>query len=97
MNDVIADISMPRQDVTLAWGTAKGAQIAGVSPAALDDLVHDLRQPLSTIESLAYFLEITSCDDKVREHLQRIQAMVSRAHGILDRSCNSCGVTPSVA
>lgn len=85
MND-ISQVILPRQDATPARGS-KGTEGAGVTPAALDDLVHDLRQPLSTIESLAYLLEITSLDDAVRGHLQRIQQMVSHAHGILDRSC----------
>lgn len=89
MNDVVQQITMPRQDVTLNRGITKGDQIAGVAPVALDDLVHELRQPLSAIESLAYFLEITASDERVRGHLQRIQKMVSRAHGILDHSLES--------
>ena len=95
MNDVVAEISMPRQDVTLARGCSKGIQTVGVSPAALDDLIHELRQPLSTIDSLAYFLEITSADSNMRDHLQRIQAMVSRVHDILDRSSEIRAFTPS--
>jgi len=86
MNEVVSEIAMSRQDVTLARGTTKGNQFAGANPAALEDLIHELRQPLSTIDSLAYFLEITSSDETIRMHLQRIQSMVSRAHGILDRS-----------
>ena len=97
MNDVLPQVAAPRQDATLARGIQKGNQIAGVSPAALDDLAHELRQPLSAIESLAYFLEITAPDDKVRGHLQRIQAMVSRAHGILDRSCGARAVAHTAA
>jgi signal transduction histidine kinase len=97
MNDVVSEIAIPRQDVTLVRGSARGNQFAGVNPAAHDDLIHELRQPLSTIDALAYFLEITSADDAVRAHLQRIQAMVSRAHGILDRSSNIRGAKPSAA
>jgi signal transduction histidine kinase len=97
MNDVIPQMTMPRQDVTLGRGIAKADQIAGVAPAGLDDLVHDLRQPLSAIESLAYFLEITAADEKVRVHLQRIQAMVCRAHGILDRSLDSRRIAPTLS
>jgi len=50
---------------------------------ALDDLAHELRQPLSVIESLAYYLELTSQDAKACRHLQQIQAMVLRANQIL--------------
>lgn len=97
MNNVVAEMSMPRPDVNLTRGTTKGGQIAGATPAALDDLIHELRQPLSSIDCLAYFLEITSSDEKVREHLQRIQAMVCRAHTILDRSHVVPGLAPSMA
>ena len=89
MNEVVPQLTLPRQDANLARGIRKGAEIAVVPPAALDDLVHELRQPLSAIDSLAYFLEITTVDDAMRSHLQRIQAMVSRAHGILDRACSA--------
>jgi signal transduction histidine kinase len=53
----------------------------------LDDLAHEVRQPLSVIESLAYYLELTCTDEKTRAHLQRIQAMVLQAGLILKRSC----------
>lgn len=96
MKEVVSEIALPRQDVPPGRGHAKG-QYAGASPAAFDDLLHDLRQPLSAIESLAYFLEITSSDESVRGHLQRIQAMVARAHGILDHSTHSHSISPSAA
>jgi signal transduction histidine kinase len=97
MNNVLSEVAMSRRDVSLGRGSTKGNQLAGVNPAALDDLVHELRQPLSTIDSLAHFLEITSSDETVRVHLQRIQAMVVRAHGILDGSCDMQPVTAGVA
>ncbi|MDQ2773946.1 MAG: hypothetical protein M3Y57_03310 [Acidobacteriota bacterium] len=53
--------------------------------SALDELVHELRQPLSVIESLAYFLELTSKDDTVCRHLQQIQAMVLQTNQILSK------------
>ena len=72
-----------------------GSPLAGTSAAAavhttttaLDDLAHEVRQPLSVIESLAYYLELTCTDEKTRAHLQRIQAMVLQASLILKRSC----------
>jgi hypothetical protein len=42
-------------------------------------------------------MEMTSDDEAVRRHSQRIQAMVSRAHGIIDNSAHGYGVTPSAA
>lgn len=57
------------------------------TPSLIDELAHEVRQPLSVIESLAYYLEITSTDEKTRAHLQRIQAMVLQANLILKRTC----------
>jgi len=60
---------------------------ARTTATALDDLAHEVRQPLSVIESLAYYLELTCTDEKTRAHLQRIQAMVLQASLILKRNC----------
>ncbi len=86
MNEVLAEISTPRQDATLVLTNNEGNLAAGVNPAALDHMLHELRQPLSTIDCLAYLLELTSSDDQVREHVHSIQLMVSKAHSILDES-----------
>jgi signal transduction histidine kinase len=60
---------------------ASSVENPGVSP--LDEAVHELRQPLSVIESLAYYLELTSEDESACAHLRQIQAMVERVHCIL--------------
>jgi signal transduction histidine kinase len=52
----------------------------------LDDFVHELRQPLSTIECLTYYLELVSTDLQLRPHLQRIRDMVKQANHILERT-----------
>jgi signal transduction histidine kinase len=49
----------------------------------IGDLVHELRQPLSAIESMAYYLELTCADEKTCAHARQIQAIVQRAHRIL--------------
>jgi signal transduction histidine kinase len=47
-------------------------------------LAHDLRQPLSTIESIAYYLTlILPEDEKVREQLDRIQQLVEQSNWML--------------
>ena len=58
----------------------------GVHPVDLDQLTHELRQPLSTIESLAYYLELTAVDDHVCRHLEQIRHMVTRANYILEHA-----------
>jgi hypothetical protein len=55
-------------------------------PAELEELVHDLRQPLSTIECLTYYLELVCADGQTQSHLHRIQEMVSEANHILERA-----------
>jgi signal transduction histidine kinase len=59
------------------------------SPAApvevLRAVAHELRQPLSNIESIAYYLKLVSpCGDrKVKEQLSRIEELVEQSHWIL--------------
>jgi hypothetical protein len=56
------------------------------TPAELEELVHDLRQPLSTIECLTYHLELVCADRQTQSHLRRIQEMVLQANYILERA-----------
>ncbi|MGC2659386.1 MAG: hypothetical protein WA324_15630 [Bryobacteraceae bacterium] len=65
---------------------ASGCRSACVDPALLADLIHEVRQPLSTIECLAYYLELTSEDEGVRQQMQRIQELIWQANGILENS-----------
>ena len=87
MNPVLSNISLPRQEASRDGGNSQGSEMTGVTPAALDDFVHELRQPLSAIESLAYYLELSVADKSVLPHLKRIRALVDEAHGILERGC----------
>jgi nitrogen-specific signal transduction histidine kinase len=59
---------------------------ASMDQAAVGELVHELRQPLSTIECLAYYLEITCADESVCEQVRRIQRLVSQANRILEET-----------
>ena len=56
--------------------------------AEFDELVHDLRQPLSTIECLTYYLELVCADGHTQSQLHRIQEMVLEANHILERASN---------
>ena len=90
MNELFSRSSIPRKEASLSRGDLRGGQLAGVYPAALDNLLHELRQPLSIIESLAYCLERSATDGTTLAHLSRIQAMVVEAHCILERACAAC-------
>lgn len=54
----------------------------------IEDLVHDLRQPLSTIECLTYYLELVCEDAQTQSHLHRIQEMLLQVNHILERASN---------
>jgi nitrogen-specific signal transduction histidine kinase len=52
------------------------------------DLAHELRQPLSAIEAIAYYLEMTLPAEQVavRQHLLRIQKLVEQSSDIVSRA-----------
>jgi len=52
------------------------------------NLVHDLRQPLSTIEAIAYYLEMTLPAEQLeaRRYLARLQAVVQESNLLLTKS-----------
>lgn len=58
---------------------------------ALHNLAHELRQPLSTIEAMAYYLEMTLPADQIdtRQYLCRMQQLIEQANGILNRAVRS--------
>ena len=85
MNNVFA-VSASGSQSSLEYDALENRRRTGANPVNLDDLAHELRQPLSTIESLAYYLEITTVDDQVCQCVEQIRRMVSRANGILDHA-----------
>jgi signal transduction histidine kinase len=65
------------------------ASVAIASPEArLHDLIHDLRQPLSSIEAIAYYLEMTLPAGQLdaRHQMSQLQRLVADASDILDRA-----------
>ena len=65
--------------------TSLGAQAPRVSEDSFINLAHELRQPLSTIESIAYYLELTIPPDQVqaRIYVARLQQIVMEASAIV--------------
>jgi signal transduction histidine kinase len=51
--------------------------------SVLHAIAHEIRQPLSTIESIAYYLSLVLDDDKHREQLARVQQLVEQSNWIL--------------
>lgn len=64
-------------------------------PAQMEDaicnLAHDLRQPLSAIEAIAYYLEMTLPIEQLdaRKHLLRLQELVETSSSILSHAVNA--------
>ena len=58
------------------------------------NLAHDLRQPLSAIEAIAYYLEKTLPADQLeaRKYLMRLQELVETSSTILSEAVNSARV-----
>lgn len=61
-------------------------QRTGVDRVRMEELAHELRQPLSAIESLAYYLEITATDEQTRVRLEQIRFLVERTNRILNQA-----------
>jgi signal transduction histidine kinase len=63
---------------------------APTSPAPAEEslqlLVHELRQPLSSIEAIAYYLEMTLPAEQfqARQYMRRLQQLVDQASSLLD-------------
>ena len=53
----------------------------------LRDFIHELRQPLSSIEAIAYYLEMTLPAEQVqaRGHMTQLQRLVAEASAVLER------------
>jgi nitrogen-specific signal transduction histidine kinase len=79
--------SVSPQGAFLASDVVPRAEHPGASASQLQELAHELRQPLGTIESIAYYLQITSSDEKLNAQLGLIQALVTEASTILERCC----------
>ena len=86
MNQALTPFSAPPQVDSLAHGELRHRRRDENDSTEIHELIHELRQPLDVIESLAFYLEITSSDQYAREHLQKIQAMVARVNQILQHS-----------
>jgi signal transduction histidine kinase len=61
--------------------------------SVLRTIAHEIRQPLSTIESIAYYLSLSlPANDEHREQLARVQQMVEQSNWILS---NGLGLADS--
>jgi len=54
------------------------------------ELIHDLRQPLSSIEAIAYYLEMTlpPGQSQARHYMHRLQELVERSNEILEQAAS---------
>lgn len=64
------------------------ASVEMASEERLRDLVHELRQPLSSIEAIAYYLEMTlpAGQCQAREYMVQLQRLVEDTNTILERA-----------
>jgi signal transduction histidine kinase len=52
------------------------------------DFIHDLRQPLSSIEAIAYYLEMTLPPEQqqARQYMRKLQQLVDEANSMLQHA-----------
>jgi signal transduction histidine kinase len=89
MNKVAPPFNLTTQDAPLAHSEIFSRKLAGANPVFSEEIIHELRQPLGVIDSLAYYLELTAVDETLYAHLEQIRAMVSQANRILERASGS--------
>ena len=65
----------------------------GATFDVMSGVAHELRQPLSSIESIAYYLGLVlpQSDARAQEHLARIQELVEQSHWILSSGLRLAG------
>jgi signal transduction histidine kinase len=58
------------------------------SDESVRELIHELRQPLSSIEAIAYYLEMTlpAGQSQARHYMHRLQQLVERSNEILEQA-----------
>ena len=58
------------------------------------EFIHDMRQPLSSIEAIAYYLEMTLPAEQLqaRQYMRRLQQLVDEANSILHHAAVDAGV-----
>lgn len=58
------------------------------------NFIHDLRQPLSSIEAIAYYLEMTLPAEQLqaRQYMRKLQQLVDDANSILHHAAVDVGV-----
>jgi hypothetical protein len=61
------------------------------------DLIHDLRQPLSSIEAIAYYLEMTLPPEQIqaRLYMRRLQQLVDQTSSVLQDA--AAGIRKEIA
>jgi len=84
---------MPKMPKTMSAAVLTETFYVGAPPQAsspeerLRDCIHELRQPLSSIEAIAYYLEMTLPAEQVqgRWHMTQLQRLVAEASAVLER------------
>ena len=71
--------SVVTQDASLAHSELLARRLTGAIPVLSEEIIHELRQPLGVIDSLAYYLELTAEDETARAVHEVYAAFASRS------------------
>lgn len=66
---------------------------------AVRELIHELRQPLSSIEAIAYYLEMTlpAEQSRARQYMRRLQELVEQTNAILSQAASGVCKTDALS
>src|SRR5579862_7739646 len=83
---------------SLAGVQTTAVSVPALPQVALQMIAHELRQPLGTIESIAYYLGLVlpRDDDRVRQQVVRLQQLVEQSNWILACGLQMADQTPLV-
>jgi signal transduction histidine kinase len=81
---------MSQVAVAIAPPESSRAPVSAEAATVVRHVAHELRQPLSTIESIAYYLELILPDDQPRAHQQlaKLQELVQQSNWIVTNAAN---------
>ena len=83
--------------------TPRPLEAPALAGDSLHELVHELRQPLSSIEAIAYYLEMTLPAEQfqARQYMWRLQQLVEQTNALLEQRVGSarkpCARAPSAS
>src|SRR4051794_24518142 len=88
---------MPPATIVLSLNESAGeSRVEPNADTIIRNLAHELRQPLSALESIAFYLDLmlTQEDPKTRKQLRRLRHLVQQSDWAVSNAILTAGVSP---